>query len=98
MTEPAGTAVDHHADLFGAQTEHSCGVRVVNLLHDLHFEEVIPRSQTSHLPETSFERALAHLCRVRALDRSRVLAPLEVPGDAESLLDRVPGPTHQHLA
>ena len=71
--------MDHHADLFGAQTEHSCGVRVVNLLHDLHFEEVIPRSQTSHLPETSFERALAHLCRVRALDRSRVLAPLEVP-------------------
>src|SRR5579875_838986 len=72
------TAVDHHADLPGAQPE-CLGDRLVEHLSDmLDFQEVIPRTQTAQLLASPRPRTVAHRCGVGLLEPTAILTAVQV--------------------
>ena len=59
VPEAAGAAVDHHGNLADLDPQGGGRIAVEDLLDDLHFEEVIPGAQGSHLVFSPLQGALA---------------------------------------
>ena len=56
VAQAARAAVDHHADLPGAQPERGGDGLVVDLVDGLHLEEVVAGAEAAHLAEAALAR------------------------------------------
>ena len=74
----------------------SSGRGVVDLVHHLDLEEVVARSEASHLAQPSRVGSLAHLGRVRPTQAAAVFAPGQVVLGAESRRERGTNAFAQH--
>ena len=82
----SGPAVDGDGDGPLPQAECSRGVLVVDLVHHVHLQEVVPGSQGSELSQASLACLLAHVGRVGVGHASALLRRDEVGGGPVSVL------------
>ena len=85
VSESAAAGMDHYGDPADGQAEDARGVGVVDLVHHLHFDEVVSGAERADLAAAAFVRARADGVRVGALDAAAALGVLEVLGPAEAL-------------
>src|SRR3989441_5246845 len=80
--------VDHHRHLPQADAEGFGGARVVDLVHHLHFEEMVPRAESAELASATLTRALRDLARVGPVEAAAGLDPLGIVRHAVAALYR----------
>ena len=76
--------MDHDGDAAGGQAEDARGFGVVDLVHHLHFDEMIPGAERADLAAAALVRARADGVRIGALDAAAALGVLQVLGPAEA--------------
>jgi hypothetical protein len=91
VAEPAGSAVDHHADLAAGEPELRGDGRIEDLRDFLHLEEVVTRAQAAHLVQAALDSPRTDLSRSGTGDHAFVLAPRQVPLGTVALLHRIAG-------
>ncbi len=84
VPEPAAAGMDHDGDPAGGQAEDARGAGVVDLVHHLHFDEVVPGAERADLAAAALVGARADGVRVGALDAAAALGALQVLGPAEA--------------
>src|SRR5207249_3483026 len=91
MPEAARARVDHEGHVPRGEAEPLRGPRVVDLVHDLHLEEVVARAEGAELPPAALARAERHAIGIGAVEPALRLDVDEVRGVAVARLDRPRG-------
>src|SRR2546422_9008930 len=81
--------VDHHHRLSDVEAEGLGGARVLDLVHDLHLEEMVPRAESAELAAATLARPVRDLAGVGPVEAAARLDSLEVEIGRASCRERV---------
>jgi len=89
--------VDHHCDLAFEEAELPGHIRIIDLLHPLDLQKMVPAAQCPQLGPAPFSGLEADLLRIGSGHAPALLAVGEVCLKAVALLHRPPGPGDEGL-
>jgi hypothetical protein len=97
VPETARARVDHHTELARVDPEPFRRCDIVDLVDDLHLDEVVAGAEAAHLSESTLTSPSADLGRVGTGDHAAVLAPRQIPWRAMPPRHGVGGAAEQDL-